>query len=287
MRWCPSRSSVSVEFSPELLVELQPRAESFETTGFLYGRRQASELCILGTRPEPSEAQGKVGIFVSRLRGEVFLTESNLEIFEKENALVALVIAGDKAGFFVREPDGSIQSVRSHEEFPVGSQVPATPSTRKRAPEKWGWLAAGGFALVLLLPVFRQRPPQPLALQVSGERNELHIVWKAREHAILEIHDGGERVAIPVSPDQSSATYARRTSTVEISLIPLDGKSVHREIARVMASALPAEPVYSEFANARAQVDRLRAQVDAKRAHAHSLQKAIGQLLAERAIQQQ
>jgi hypothetical protein len=31
----------------------------------------------------------------------------------------------------------------------------------------------------------------------------------------------------------------------------------------------------------------LRAQVDAKRAHADSLQKAIGQLLAERAIQQQ
>jgi hypothetical protein len=282
MRWRPPRSSVSVEFSPELLVELRPGAESAETTGFLYGRHQASELFILGTRPEASEAQEKVGIFVSRLRGEVFLTESNLETFESENALVALVIAGDKAGFFVREPDGSIQSVRSHEEFPIRNQIPSTPYRGK-----WAWVTAAGFALALLFPVFRQRPPQPLALQVSEERNELHIVWEAREHAILEIHDGGERVAIPVSPDQSNATYARRTSTVEISLIPLDGRSIHREIARVVASVLPPEPLYSEFADERAQVDRLRAQVDAKRAHADSLQKAIGQLLAERAIQQQ
>src|SRR5580704_12744855 len=234
MRWRPPRSSVSVECSPELLVDLRPGAESAETTGFLYGRHQASELFILGTRPEASEAQEKVGIFVSRLRGEVFLTESNLETFESENALVALVIAGDKAGFFVREPDGSIQSVRSHEEFPIRNQIPSTPYRGK-----WAWVTAAGFALALLFPVFRQRPPQPLALQVSEERNELHIVWEAREHAILEIHDGGERVAIPVSPDQSNATYARRTSTVEISLIPLDGRSIHREIARVVASVLP------------------------------------------------
>jgi hypothetical protein len=282
MRWCPPRSSVCIDFPPELLVELRPRAETIETTGFLYGSRQDSELCIHGIRPEPSNGPERVGIFVSRLRGEVFLTESNLEIFENENALVALVVAGEKAGFFVREPDGSIQSVRSHEEFPVPSQIPA-PSSRG----KWGWAVVAAFALALLLPVFPQRPPQQPALQVSGEGKELHIVWRAGEHAILEIHDGEQRVAIPVSPDQSNATYARRTSTVEVSLIPLDGRSSHREIGRFVTSALPAEPVYSEFTDARAEVDRLRTQVDAKRAHADSLRKAIGQLLAERAIQQQ
>jgi len=274
MRWRPPRSSVSIEYSPELLSEMRPRAESIETTGFLYGYREGSVLSISGTRPP--EAGEKIGIFVSRFRGEVFLTESNLEIFEKENSLVALVIAGDKAGFFVREPDGSIQSVRSHEEFLLPAHAPA-----KSSAGKWAWVAGAGFALAVLLPMFRQRPPQPPALQVSEERNELHIAWEAGEHAILEIHDGGERIATPVSPDQSSATYARRTSTVEISLIPLDGRQVRHEISRVVTSALPAEPVYSEFADARAQVDRLRGQLDAKRARADSLQKAI------RAIQQQ
>ena len=282
MRWCPPRSSVCVEIAPDLLAELRPKADSTETTGFLYGRLEGSELCILGTRPEELDAAEKVGIFVSRLRGEVFLTESNLELFEKESSLVALVIAGDKAGFFVREGDGSIQSVRSHEEFLVPGHPPATSSARK-----WAWAAAAGFALVLLLPAFPQRPPQIVALRVSEEGDEVQIAWQAGEHAILEIQDGGARVAIPVSADQSNATYARRTSTVEVSLIPLNGKSARREVARLVTSALPAKQVYSEFADARAQVDRLRSEIEAKRAHADALQKAIGQLLAERAIQQQ
>ena len=51
--------------------------------------------------------------------------------------------------------------------------------------------------------------------------------------------------------------------------------------------ALPVDEVYSEFANARAEADRLRSEVESKRTRADVLQKAIGDLLTERAIQQQ
>jgi hypothetical protein len=280
-RWCPPESPICVELSTELLLELRPEAESTETTGFLYGLRQGNEVRVLAVRSEDLALE-KVGIFVSRLRGEVFLTESNLGLFENEKALLALVIAGDKAGFFVREPDGSIQSVSSHQEFPVPNRMSVAPKKWK-----WAWPVAVTLALAILLPVFPRPPARALALRVWSDRTELHIAWQPGENAILEIVDGGERISIPVRPDQANATYARRTSDVEIGLIPVDGRPARRESARFAGPALPVGEVYSEFASGRAEVDRLRSQVEAKRARADSLQKAIGYLLAERAIQQQ
>jgi hypothetical protein len=274
-RWCPPQSPVCVEFSSELLVELRTGEEAIETTGDLFGLRKDSEISVLAIRPEPADAPEKVGIFVSRARGEVFLTESNLGFFQKENAVVALVVAGERAGFFVRELDGSIQSVRSHEEFPVPRQVPAGSSHWK-----WAWPAAGGMvALALLLPVF-PRSPRLSALRASEDRGQLHIEWKPGQDAVLEIVDGGERIAIHVSPDQPSATYVRRTAVVEISLIALDGKPARPQTLRFEAPT-------ARFLDATAQVNRLQAEVEAKRARATSLLKAIGRLLSERAIQQQ
>jgi hypothetical protein len=275
-RWCPPQSPVRVEFSSDLLIEVWGPEEAIEKTGDLFGLRNDREISVLATRPEHAEAPEKVGIFVSRARGEVFLTESNLGLFQKEQAVVALVVAGDKAGFFVRELDGSIQSVRSHEEFSVSRPVPIGSSHWR-----WVWPAAGGLvALALLLPAFPKRPLHSPTLRVSEEQEQLHIGWKPGQQAVLEIVDGGDRIAIPVSPDQSSATYARRTATVEISLIALDGKP-----ARPQTQRFEAPP--AQFVDPRAQLDRLQAEVDAKRARATSLQKAIGRLLSERAIQQQ
>jgi hypothetical protein len=135
--------------------------------------------------------------------------------------------------------------------------------------------------------VFSRHLAQPVALQVWDDRNELHIAWQPGENAILEIVDGADHLAIPVRPDQANATYSRRTTEVQISLIPETGRPARRESARFAGPALPVGEVYSEFANTRAEVDRLRSEVESKRARADSLQKAIGYLLAERAIQQQ
>ena len=138
-RWNPSQSPVRVEFPPQLLGEIVAQGGR-EARGSLYGILLGSEIRIIAERSDASvrerrrdeELLGleKVGIFVRRPKGEVFLTESDLERFEGQRAAVALVIAGDRAGFFVRQADGSIQGIRSHEEFSV---TPAVAALREGA----------------------------------------------------------------------------------------------------------------------------------------------------------
>jgi hypothetical protein len=90
---------------------------------------------VTSARPRPG--LNPVGIFAARWRGEVFLTEEDilrLETLEKVNHLndnlaggaIALVIAGVHAGFFVRELDGSMQTIQSHEEFKIRALSPKT-----------------------------------------------------------------------------------------------------------------------------------------------------------------
>src|ERR1700722_12700731 len=97
-------------------------------TGVLFGARQRNRLRIVADETEGG--LDPVGIFVVRPRGEVFLTETDLERFEvfQVPGAVALVVAGGKAGFFVREPGGAIQSVQSYEEFPAVESVPVEPT---------------------------------------------------------------------------------------------------------------------------------------------------------------
>lgn len=293
-RWCPPQSHLRVEFPANLLPELKPPAGALESSGVLYGLRRGREVRVLTSRPEPGEVLEPVGVFVSRSRGEVFLTESNLRFFEREAAAVALVIAGNKAGFFVRESDDSIQTVRSHEEFPVlsppTSLQPLAPVSRSvpRAP-KWAWAVAGLMSLAILpvaavaylRPVLPQRPLAPLALRVQEDYDQLHILWTAGGHASLEITDGGERTSVPVFPDQSNATYVRRTSEVQISLISSDGEPARRESAHFVGQPLPVsvtDQLKSQIAQSKIEADALRTEGVAIRAHIASLQKAIAGL---------
>jgi hypothetical protein len=136
-RWNPPQSPVRVEFPPQLPSEVA-LGPAGETRGSLYGLQHGGEIRVLVARSEAGglPARGrtrdehlvgleKIGIFVRRTGGEVFLAESDLERFEGQRAAVALVIAGDRAGFFVRQADGSIQTIRSHEEFTL---APAEPT---------------------------------------------------------------------------------------------------------------------------------------------------------------
>jgi hypothetical protein len=305
-RWNPPQSPLQIEFPADLLPELQPGAGALENSGILYGLRRGREIRVLTARLEPGEVLESVGVFVSRSRGEVFLTESNLGFFEREGVAVALVIAGDNAGFFVRESDESIQTVRSHEEFPVLNQptraeppAPPKPVTRasNRMPNK-AWSVAGLIALIMLpmgalaylRPVLPQRPPAPLSLRVQEEGgqlqiSQLHIRWTSGGHAILEIVDGAERTAVTVPPDQSNATYVRRSSEVQISLIHLDGEPARRESVHFVGQplpALPTGPLASEIEQSRTEADGLRAEAAATRARIASLQQAISRLTAKR-----
>jgi hypothetical protein len=219
--WSPPASPLRIEFPSDLAQSLCPEPDQLETSGALYGVRHGRDVHIVAARQ--GEALEKIGIFIARARGEVFLTEANLNLFEKHQATVALVRAGPKAGFFVREPNGSIQTVRSHQEFSIEDAAPAQvqvgqrhalPSSRSINP---AWTAAACFALTLPLLAFF-RPASAPGLQVRERSGQLQISWEPGQSALLEINDGARRVAVPVFANQSNLTYARSSAQVDVIL---------------------------------------------------------------------
>ncbi len=255
-RWCPPHSPLGIEFPPELLHEVRlegaqaataarlsrtrarDRAED-HSSGILYGTRQNQEVRLLAARSSQELGDPRlagmqpVGVFVCRARGEVFLTDTDLALFEAVEGSVALVVAGGQAGFFVREADGSVQAVRSHEEFAVASVAatvvpaiapaqlrPAPPPRRilKRAMTGTGLLFVPLAALMYLQPAL---PQPPLAVAVHEEAGQLIIDWQGNaptELGRLDIVDGSDRLVVPLAPGQSNVTYAHRTGDVEIRL---------------------------------------------------------------------
>src|SRR5258708_358249 len=117
--WCPPRSPLRIEYERDLLRVLPPKDNEPDSAGILYGTRGEGSVHVLSHKPQNGLAL--VGVFSARARGEVFLPEEDLvrlEALDSPSA-IALVIAGDAGGFFVREPDGSMQTIKSYQEFPV------------------------------------------------------------------------------------------------------------------------------------------------------------------------
>jgi len=254
-RWCPPQSPLRIEFPPELLHDVRlkrvppvralplrwiPRLNraTIQSTGLLFGIRRENEVRVLATRPDKHpEGLDPVGIFVCRARGEVFLTDDDLANFEKHQVLLALVVAGGQAGFFVREPDGSVQAIRSHEEFKVADAAsrPAAgeidSAAEMPAPASRGWryfwkkvaasvalLAVPAGALAYLRPLL---PSVPLALAIREEAGQLVIGWNSgalTDGGRLEIQDGAERTILMLPADASGATYGRQGDDVEVRL---------------------------------------------------------------------
>ena len=128
-RWSPPGSPLRIEFPADLPRQIRAQAVSRDARGLLYGLRQGPEARILADRVWPDDSSAlapeleqdsqaalldAIGIFVYRSRGEVFLTEGDLRLFEKRKAQLALVAVGDRAGFFVKESDGSFRTLRSY-----------------------------------------------------------------------------------------------------------------------------------------------------------------------------
>jgi hypothetical protein len=201
-------SPFSIEYAPSLLREMRVNTEGGDAFGLLYGTREGQNIRVISTR---GRARLKpLGIFAARVRGKVFLTEEDLERFEKADACVALVISGTRAGFFVRDAAGSMETVRSYEEFSTGEQPPAAVKP------KWPWAAA---LLLPLIPLAFHRPaPKEIALAMRENDGQLRISWSAPTRATITILDGGETRLIPIGPQQLSATYARRSDDVTVKI---------------------------------------------------------------------
>jgi proteasome lid subunit RPN8/RPN11 len=106
-----------------------------------------------------------LGWFVSHLQGDVALSESDLETYNgffPESSQVALVIRPQgngraRAGFFVREAEGKVQSETSHQCFDLeplqSGSTPAPPVTAPAAPPP------------VTAPAAAATPPAPIAPQ--------------------------------------------------------------------------------------------------------------------------
>lgn len=225
LRWAPAKSALSVELPADLLLQLGWA----DCNGVLYGWKKGREVRIASLDTKTDEEQEKVGVFVSRIRGKVFLTESDLAFLAQAQVELALVVAGRRAGFFAPEPDGSIQTVRSHEEFLVGeerSPLPAPPKpSGSRQPQR-KWIPAVAFlglplAAFSVLPQRAAQASRILEIRHIGapeDPRQLLISWTPAENAVMTINDGGTLVSIPVHTDQSSLTYAPQSGKVAVTL---------------------------------------------------------------------
>src|SRR5689334_18674909 len=87
--WAPFRSPLRIEYSSAALARTRLEDGDAETRGILLGVRSGNEVRICSASPiEHSveawpQGQMLVGIFVTRIRGEVFLTEEDLARFEQ------------------------------------------------------------------------------------------------------------------------------------------------------------------------------------------------------------
>lgn len=198
-----------IEYASELLDEAA-RLEN----GFLYGLRDGATLRLTGAQDSHSAPAGLLGTFARRKRGEVFMTESDLLRLEAYGGSVALLMVGSRAGFFVYEPDGSIQTVQSYQEFPL--PVRRVPPKPRRA---WARPAlVGALAFVMMMIPIRAAPG--IELSIREDAGQLRISWNARafKEARLEISDGAERNWIPVRRGLTSATYVPATGDVSVRL---------------------------------------------------------------------
>ncbi len=240
-RWAPAKSAVKIEFPPDIIHDIRAQSVSDHDRGYLFGYREACEVRISTAIRTPQAGDPRtagtvpVGVYIVRARGEVFLTDADLEQVDRVPDGIALVIAGGRAGFFARAADGTMQTVRSHEEFLVASaSTQAEPLARPAAapppflppPNLWEWalgtaglLGAPIAALALLQPMMR-KPPIELALRETG--GQLVIQWDpgatALPGGLLEITEAEGRTVLPVAPGSGSATYSARSGDVEIRL---------------------------------------------------------------------
>lgn len=160
--WAPPESRMRIEYSTEVLRQISLEGAAREASGILFGTRQENSIRIVEARFRNDEGGadpaglGPVGIFAARRRGEIFLTESDLKRFEQTAVngtagepceCVALVVAGRMGGFFLRDNDGSIQTVRSYQEFPLaGLSV-------RRVRLRWSWVLLAGLVVTMIAAV--------------------------------------------------------------------------------------------------------------------------------------
>jgi hypothetical protein len=211
--WAPPESPLRIEYSPALLREIRIPSTAEDAFGLLYGVRHGNTIRLVATRGRAG--LDPLGTFAARVRGEVFMTEEDMERFEKADACVALVLSADTGGFFVRDSSGSLEAVRSYQEFLINGPAPVQAPVRvvKRR-VSWVWSLA---LIPLLYFVPRHSAPQ-LAVTLSEDEGQVRISWNVPVTGNIDILDGDDRTSIPSAPGLSTLTYVRHTGDVTVAI---------------------------------------------------------------------
>lgn len=164
------------------------------------GKRLSAALEAAQTNPAPTGLR-VVGWYHSHTRSEVYLTDSDLEVYRKyfpEPWQVALVVRPEpfgtaRAGFFLREADGSVRAERSYEEFVLahaasGRGRVAAPLERDAVP--------GPIARPAPPPIPRREIVRPAPVVVPAprpvERTSRHrLAWMVAAALVLLLAAGG------------------------------------------------------------------------------------------------
>jgi hypothetical protein len=245
-RWAPPKSLVKIEFTPEVLHDIRANSRGNQDRGYLFGKCRGNEVRVLAALRAPQQNDSRlahlepVGTYASRARGEVFLTDDDLEQASRLPQGVVLVVAGKRAGFFTRELDGSMLAVRSYEEFAVADVAAEAVSpevlTKPGRPGRWrhpalppprAWRAALAASVVLAGPVMvyaylqpRMRLP-PIEMSVRENNGQLVIGWDPNalsQGGHVNISEGDIQTSISLAAFGSGITYLPQTSDVEVRL---------------------------------------------------------------------
>jgi hypothetical protein len=277
--WTTPQSPLRIEYSAELLRQVQ-REGAGDRRGLLYGRRNDTQIRLLGARraghtKDPRlNGLDQVGAFAVRSRGEVFLTDQDLEFAERSRAEFTLVLAGGQGGFFVPEKDGSILSIRSHHEFTVPHTAPMRKGSFSRS-----WLNAVAMAGCLVLAVaaaLHAGPKAILTLNVHEEAGQLVAVWSPGVRGTLEIHSQNRSVQLPVPVQETRATFQPEAGDVDFTLTTLDGVTREEHISIVDSprrQGANSPPLVDQITKLEAEREKLLEESNANRLRLAQLEK--------------
>jgi hypothetical protein len=225
LTWDPPHSPLRIEYSSGLLREVRVAGERADAFGPLFGVRRGQTIRLLATHTEAGLEP--LGAFASRVRGEVFLTEQDLQRFDNVSACAMLVVSGESAGFFVRDTTGTIGAVCSYREVasPESRRAADSPevvgaTNRPKRPARTIASAILPVATILLAVMLlaRGRSQSPSDGNLSEDHGQLRISWNATSQRVLTIVDGGERISLAIAPRQASLTYIRHSGDVTIGI---------------------------------------------------------------------